>query len=77
MILWKIHRKSHFKNLTHDGSPVSSAKAPSATPITPVKAAELKTIYIAQIKDLHSLLELGAISSNDFDKQILDLMDKL
>lgn len=57
---------------------VNSGK--SSTPITPVKAAELKTIYIAQIKDLHSLLQTGAISENDFQKQktsILDAMDKL
>ena len=30
------------------------------TVITPVKAAELKTIYISQIKELYSLLEVGA-----------------
>lgn len=59
------------------GSPMSSGK--KATVITPVKAAELKSIYISQIKDLYALLEAGAITDNDFQKQkstILDLMDK-
>ena len=38
------------------------------TVITPVKAAELKTIYISQIKELYSLLEVGAITDGDFQK---------
>ena len=36
--------------------------------IPPVKAAELKTIYISQIKELYSLLEVGAITDGDFQK---------
>jgi hypothetical protein len=41
---------------------------------------ELKSMYISQIKDLHSLVEIGAITDTDFQKQkksILELMDKL
>ena len=30
--------------------------------ITPVKAAELKTIYISQIKELYSLLEVQMVT---------------
>lgn len=37
--------------------------------ITPAKAAALKTTYINQIKDLHSLLESGAITESDYQKQ--------
>ena len=50
------------------------------TVLTPVRAAELKTTYISQIKALHSLFEAGAITDEDFKKQktsILDLMDQL
>lgn len=50
------------------------------TTITPVRAAELRSTYIRQIKDLHSLLDIGAIAESDFEKQkqsILELMDKL
>ena len=36
--------------------------------ITHVKAAELKTIYISQIKELYSLIEVGAITDGDFQK---------
>ena len=36
--------------------------------ITPVKTAELKTIYISQIKKLYSLIEVGAITDGDFQK---------
>ena len=36
--------------------------------ITPVEAAELKTIYISQIKELYLLLEVGAITDGDFQK---------
>ena len=64
------------------GSKVNS-ETPSAntsTCITPVKAAELKSTYIKQIRELHSLVEIGAISDEDFKKQkdvILYQMDNL
>ena len=48
--------------------------------MTPVKAAQLNSMYIKQIGELHSLLDLGAITSEDFLKQknaILDLMSNL
>lgn len=60
-------------------SPVRNVDKPPTT-ITPVRAAELRSTYIRQIKDLHSLLDIGAIAESDFEKQkqsILELMDKL
>ena len=60
-------------------SPVRSVDKPP-TVLTPVRAAELRTTYIKQIKDLHSLLDIGAIAESDFQKQkqsLLELMDKL
>ena len=59
-------------------SPVRSREAP--TVIAPIKAAGLKSTYITQIRDLHSLLESGAISDQDFQKQkgiIMESMNKL
>lgn len=76
-------RGSYFKRSkvlqSHDHSP-EKIENKKPTVITPVRAAELKTIYISQIKDLYSLFEAGAISGDDFQKQkssILELMDKL
>ena len=37
--------------------------------LTPQKAASLKSTYIQQIKELHSLQEVGAIARDDFVKQ--------
>ena len=34
-----------------------------------LKAAELKSKYIQQVKDLHGLYEVGAISQEDFEQQ--------
>ena len=52
----------------------------SSSVITPIRAAELKTTYIAQIKELHSLAELGAITTHQYEEQrdcILKQMDRL
>ena len=65
-------RGSYFKksNLRlHEHSPVNSDKQNVPTVITPVKTAELKTMYISQIKELYSLLEIGALTDSDFQKQ--------
>ena len=61
-----------------DGSEDYGAKSSAA--MTPVRAAQLNSMYIKQIGELHSLLDLGAITSEDFLKQknaILDLMNNL
>ena len=68
---------SFFKKPIH--SPERTMENSSA-PITPVRAADLKSTYIKQIKELHSLVDIGAITQADFQKQkqvILDQMDKL
>ena len=48
--------------------------------LTPSKVAQLRSTYIQQIKELHGLLELGAITNDHFVKQrdcLLQQMDKL
>ena len=70
-------RGSYFNK--HTQSPEKTVN-PSSSVVTPIKAADLKSTYIKQIKELHSLFEIGAITEADFQKQklvILDQMDKL
>ena len=48
--------------------------------ITPVRATQLKTTYITQIKELHSLLEIEAVTPEWYEEQrdsIIQQMDKL
>ena len=48
--------------------------------ITPVRAAQLKMTYITQIKELHSLVEIGALTPEQYEDQrdsILQQMDRL
>ena len=78
---WRVKKKG--------SSPASSPTTPprqtsgtstGGTCITPVRAAELKSTYIKQIKELHSLTEVGALSASDFEKQkeiILEQMNSL
>ena len=63
-------------------SPISNGEDQGAKPtvMTPIKAAELNSMYTKQIGELHSLLDLGAITTDDFLKQknaILDVMNNL
>lgn len=48
--------------------------------LTPKSAASLRSTYIKQIKELHELFDLDAISEADFRRQkekILEMMDSL
>lgn len=57
-----------------------SSTPPQSRSTTPVRAAQLKTTYISQIKELHSLVEIGALTSEQYNSQrdsILTLMDEL
>jgi hypothetical protein len=69
--------KSQSKNKT--GSSVS-ANADHEKCLTPSKVAQLRSTYIQQIKELHGLLDIGAITNDHFVKQrdcLLQEMDKL
>ena len=52
-------------------------EADSGGSLTPSKVASLRSTYIQQIKDLHSLKEAGAISDDHFVKQRDVLLSKL
>ena len=61
-------------------TPPRSPQPRSEIILTPGKTAQLRSTYIQQIKDLHSLVDIGAISNEDFVKQrdtLLQQMDKL
>ena len=52
----------------------------SSAVLTPGKSAQLRSTYIKQIKELHDLLEVGAITTDHFAKQrdtLLVQMDTL
>ena len=69
---------SYFKKRVQ--SPERSTSEKQSTAITPIRAADLKSTYIKQIRELHALLDIGAITEADFQKQkkiILDQMNKL
>ena len=54
---------------TSADSPRSTADSSRGSDLTPQKATHLKSTYIQQIKELHSLQTVGAISNDDFIKQ--------
>ena len=49
---------------SHNGEESST---PLVTSLTPGKCAQLRSTYIKQIRELHELLEMGAISDTDFE----------
>ena len=62
-------RGSLFKSQGRKSKSSTTADPPPGTDLTPQKAANLKSTYIQQIKELHSLQQVGAITSDDFVKQ--------
>ena len=61
------------------GSSTPPQRISGSPVITPVRAAQLKTTYITQIKELHSLVEIGALIPEQYEDQwdsILQQMDK-
>ena len=77
---------SFFKSQGRKGTCTTSQATPpksalsTETVLTPIKISQLRSTYIQQIKELHSLLELGAIDNDHFTKQrdvLLQQMDKL
>ncbi len=64
---------------SHSPPPTAQQSSAEIT-LTPGKTAQLRSTYIQQIKDLHSLVDIGAISNEHFVKQrdiLLQQMDKL
>ena len=58
-------------------SPTSSHSPPKGLSLTPGKTAELRSTYIKQIKELHDLLEMGAITQEHFTKQRDSLLEQI
>ena len=59
---------------------IECQESESTLSLTPQKAAQLKSTYIQQIKELHTLQELGAITGDHFIKQrdiLLEQMTKM
>ena len=61
-------------------SPMKMPDLTRGTSLTPRSAASLKSTYIKQIKELHELLEINAISESDYKTQrdvIIQMMNEL
>ena len=59
-----------------------SAHVPSSTTTTsngvsPAKLADLRSNYLRQMRDLHSLFECGAITESEFLEQKTPILDQL
>ena len=68
-----------FKAQSKGKAGVASTSADEKS-LTPSKVAQLRSTYIQQIKELHGLLEVGAITNDHFIKQrdsLLQQMDEL
>ena len=71
-LLWLCnhHVVSHLTIVLTKSAGSSTPKHKSRSPIiTPVRAAQLKTTYITQIKELHSLVEIGALTPEQYEDQ--------
>ena len=58
---------SNHKNAGSSTPP--QLKSGGSPVVTPVRAAQLKTTNITQIKELHSLVEIGALTTEQFEVQ--------
>ena len=70
---------SYFKKKTASSTPRKNAVTETKD-LTPSKSASLRTTYIQQIKDVHNLMEIGAIDKEHFLSQrdiLLKQMDSL
>ena len=71
---------SHNSAHKSAGSPTPPQHESRSRVITPVRAAQLKMTYITQIKKLHSLVEIGALTPEQYEEQrdsTLQQMDRL
>jgi len=65
--------------MTTPGPPNSTHAIPvsATTGISPGKIANLRTNYLQQLRDLHSLLENGAISDKEFQELKVPIVQQL
>ena len=47
----------------------SGSNSTTSSSISPAKLADLRSNYLLQLRDLHSLYESGAISESEFQEQ--------
>ena len=61
---------------TGRASPATTTSTPAAG-ISPGKVANLRSNYLQQMRDLHSLFESGAITDSEFQEQKFPILDQL
>ena len=64
---------------TRDQTPVlgSSRESAAALGISPCKIANLRTNYLQQMRELHSLFENGALDDKEFQEQKVPILLQL
>lgn len=63
------------RNASTEGTSVGSTQ--NSIGISPGKLANLRSNYLQQLRDLHSLLESGAINDREFQEQKTPILDQL
>ena len=62
------------------GSSTVSATVPStstSSSVSPAKVVDLRRNYLEQVKELHSLLECGALTEAEFEEQKVPILEQL
>ncbi len=54
-----------------------SQPSPPATGISPGKIANLRSSYLQQMRELHSLFESGALTESEFQEQKIPILQQL
>lgn len=61
----------------HSTENVNIGPARTSVGISPGKIANLRSNYLQQLRDLHSLLESGAINDDEFQEQKAPILEQL
>ena len=69
------HGESSHENAA--GSSTPPQHTPRSSAITPVRAAQLKTTYINQIKELYALVEIGALTMEQYEVQRASILQQM
>lgn len=72
----KAMAQQHSSQQHAPPSSVSTTTTPTSG-VSPAKLADLRRNYLGQVKDLHSLLECGAITESEFAEQKAPILDQL
>ena len=73
----EIAKAMAHQHSTQQCTPAVSASASTSSGASPAKIADLRRNYLGQMKDLHSLLECGALTESEFAEQKAPILEQL